>query len=73
MQAMSGFAIQFNKNSFGLVPGAPLNVQQPLLPNMSADVSLPLATTGPIAKMNPLTNLQVAIKVRARRRRHIKS
>lgn len=62
MQAMSSFAIQFNKNSFGLSPAAPINIQQPLLPNVSAEVSLPLTANGAIAKMDPLTNLQVAIK-----------
>jgi len=61
MQLMNGFGIQLNKNSFGLVPAQPLNV--PSIPsNQSVDVSLPLATTGPVQKMEPLTNLQVAIK-----------
>lgn len=62
MQAMSGFAIQFNRNSFGLLPAQPLTVQSPLMPNQSSDVRLPLNTTGPIMAMNPLTNLQVAVK-----------
>ncbi|UYV65018.1 AP1B1, partial [Cordylochernes scorpioides] len=62
MQAMSGFAIQFNKNSFGLAPAQPLQVPAPLQPNASADVVLPLNTLGPVQKMDPLTNLQVAIK-----------
>ena len=61
MQLMNGFGIQMNKNSFGLVQAQPLNV--PSVPaNQSVDVSLPLATTGPIQRMDPLTNLQVAIK-----------
>ncbi|RWS31302.1 AP-1 complex subunit beta-1-like protein, partial [Leptotrombidium deliense] len=62
MQAMTSFAVQFNKNSFGLSPAQPLAVQTPLLPNMSSDVSFPLNAMGPIQKMDPLTNLQVAIK-----------
>ncbi|KAH6932742.1 hypothetical protein HPB50_009063 [Hyalomma asiaticum] len=62
MQAMTGFAIQFNKNSFGLAPAQPLQVQAPLQPNFPADASLPLSTTGPVQKMDPLTNLQVAVK-----------
>lgn len=62
MQAMTGFAVQFNKNSFGLTPAQPLQVQAPLQPNFPADVSLQLATNGPVQKMDPLTNLQVAIK-----------
>ncbi|XP_054715206.1 AP-1 complex subunit beta-1-like [Uloborus diversus] len=61
MQAMHSFAIQFNKNSFGLAPAQQLQVQ-PLSPNTSADVSLPLNTLGAVQKMDPLTNLQVAIK-----------
>lgn len=62
MQPMAGFAIQFNKNSFGLVPANPLQIQSPLPPNQTASSSLVLNTTGPIQKMEPLTNLQVAIK-----------
>uniref|UniRef100_A0A095C643 AP-2 complex subunit beta n=1 Tax=Schistosoma haematobium TaxID=6185 RepID=A0A095C643_SCHHA len=59
---MSGFAIQFNKNSFGLVPAQALNVPTPLMPHQSVNVSLPLATTGPVMKMVPLMNLQIAVK-----------
>ena len=62
MSAMTGFAIQFNKNSFGLACASPLVVPSPLNPNQTVDVSLPLSNTGPIQKMDPLTNLQVAIK-----------
>ncbi|XP_060603600.1 AP-1 complex subunit beta-1-like [Ruditapes philippinarum] len=62
MQPMTGFAIQFNKNSFGLMPAQVLNIRSPLPPNQSASTSLPLNTTGPIQKMEPLTLLQVAIK-----------
>lgn len=62
MQLMNGFGIQLNKNSFGLVPAQPLNV--PSIPsNQSVDVSLPLATTGPVQRMEPLTNLQVRKKI----------
>ena len=62
MQAMSGFAVQLNKNSFGLTMAQPLNVPSPLNPNQNADVSVTLLTTGAVQKMDPLTNLQVAIK-----------
>jgi AP-1 complex subunit beta-1 len=62
MSAMTGFAIQFNKNSFGLAAASPLTVPTPLNPNQTVDVSLPLSNTGAIQKMDPLTNLQVAIK-----------
>ncbi|XP_040579652.1 AP-2 complex subunit beta [Lepeophtheirus salmonis] len=61
MQPMSGFGIQMNKNSFGIIPAEPLNV--PSIPaNQSVDVSLQLLTNGPIQRMEPLTNVQVAIK-----------
>ncbi|GAB0088065.1 AP complex subunit beta [Sergentomyia squamirostris] len=61
MQAMQGFAIQLNKNSFGLVPSSPLQVA-PLQPSQTIDTSLVLGTTGPVQRMEPLNNLQVAIK-----------
>jgi hypothetical protein len=62
MQAMGGFAIQFNKNSFGIIPAQPLQVPSPLNPNQSVDVQLFLSTTGPVQRMEPISNLQVAIK-----------
>ncbi|XP_064612235.1 AP-1 complex subunit beta-1-like [Liolophura sinensis] len=62
MQSMGEFAVQFNKNSFGLMPASPLQVQSPLLPNQTANASLPLNTLGLVQRMEPLTNLQVAIK-----------
>ena len=62
MGAMTGFAIQFNKNSFGLAPATALQVAAPLTANQSVQVSLPLNTTGPVMRMDPLTNLQVAMK-----------
>ncbi|XP_065663309.1 AP-1 complex subunit beta-1 isoform X2 [Hydra vulgaris] len=61
MQPMGGFAIQFNKNSFGLTP-AVLNVPAPLLPNQSTEVSLALGLAGGVMKMEPINNLQVAVK-----------
>jgi len=62
MQPMMGLAVQFNKNSFGLQPASPLNIQQPLPPGQSASTSLPFNTQGQIQKMDPLTTLQVAVK-----------
>lgn len=61
MQAMQNFAIQLNKNSFGLTPAQPLNVPT-LNAGQSLDVTVPMNTTGPVQKMDPLTNIQVAIK-----------
>lgn len=62
MGAMTGFAVQFNKNSFGIIPAQPLNVPLPLQPSYPQDISLPLTIGGPVNKMTPLTNVQVAIK-----------
>ena len=59
MQAMNNFAIQLNKNSFGLAPQQQMNV--PILnAGQTLDVSLPMTTTGPVQKMDPLTNIQVS-------------
>ncbi|KAL0979354.1 hypothetical protein UPYG_G00184040 [Umbra pygmaea] len=62
MSVMTDFAIQFNRNSFGLAPAGPLQVLSPLNPNQTIEVSLPLSTVGPVMKMEPLNNLQVAVK-----------
>lgn len=61
MQPMGGFAIQFNKNSFGVSPSAPMP-NNPLPQNQSTEVSLMLNTSGPVQKMQPINNLQVAVK-----------
>ena len=58
---MSDFAIQFNKNSFGLSPAEPLQLPS-LAPNASQDVSLPMNNLGAIQRMDPLQKLQIAIK-----------
>merc|ERR1740129_1862369 len=61
MQAMNTFAVQLNKNSFGLAPQQQINV--PILnAGQTLDVSLPMTCTGPVQKMDPLTNIQVAVK-----------
>ncbi|XP_023136964.1 AP-1 complex subunit beta-1 isoform X3 [Amphiprion ocellaris] len=62
MSVMTDFAIQFNRNSFGLAPAGPLQVLTPVSPNQSIEVALPLNTVGPVMKMEPLNNLQVAVK-----------
>ncbi|CAL8128291.1 unnamed protein product [Orchesella dallaii] len=61
-EPLSGFAIQFNKNSFGVIPAHPLQLPNVLTLNQSSDVSLLLSSEGPVQKMEPLNNLQVAIK-----------
>merc|ERR1712241_741285 len=53
MQPLSGFGIQFNKNSFGLAPAQPLNVPS-IPPNQSVDVSLPMNTGGAVQKNGAL-------------------
>ncbi|CAF0817452.1 unnamed protein product [Didymodactylos carnosus] len=62
LQPMSDFALQLNRNSFGLTPATPLQMASPLFPNQSSSTQLQLNTNGQILKMDPLTNLQVAIK-----------
>ncbi|XP_077456568.1 AP-1 complex subunit beta-1 isoform X5 [Stigmatopora argus] len=62
MSVMTDFAVQFNRNSFGLAPAGPLQVLTPVSPNQSIEVVLPLNTVGPVMKMEPLNNLQVAVK-----------
>ncbi|XP_046474029.1 AP-1 complex subunit beta-1 isoform X1 [Neodiprion pinetum] len=62
MQPMGGFAIQLNKNSFGLTPAAPLQVGGPLNPGASIETSVILSTAGAVQRMDPLNDLQVAMK-----------
>lgn len=59
MQALTGFAIQLNKNSFGLSPAAPLQVA-PLQPSQTTEASLILSSVGTVQRMEPLNNLQVS-------------
>ncbi|CAK1541735.1 unnamed protein product [Leptosia nina] len=61
MQPMTGFAIQLNKNSFGVYPAGALSVGA-VGAGARADAPLPLATGGPVQRMDPLNNLQVAVK-----------
>ena len=58
MQPMNNFGIQFNKNSFGLIPAQQINVPN-VPPNQNVEISVPLSTQGPVQRMEPLTNLQV--------------
>lgn len=62
MQPMTAFAIQLNKNSFGVMPARALQVLSPLPPGVTTEAVLAIATTGQVQRMEPLTNLQVAIK-----------
>mmetsp|Transcript_43715 Transcript_43715/g.52861 ORF Transcript_43715/g.52861 Transcript_43715/m.52861 type:complete len:831 (-) Transcript_43715:12-2504(-) len=60
---LDGFQIQFNKNSFGLTPGAPLQLPA-VAPGGSATTRLPLLTTGAVAPGPTSPQLQIAIKNR---------
>ncbi|CAI2347497.1 unnamed protein product [Caenorhabditis sp. 36 PRJEB53466] len=62
MQAISGFAVQFNRNSFGLVPAEQPN-PTPLLPNQSQSHTLLCDTSGPVQVTTPLTNLQKMVLI----------
>ena len=61
---LSGFAIQFNKNSFGLVPETPASLgqclPQQIMPGQSASGSCPLLTNGPLSDSKGV--VQMAIK-----------
>ncbi|KAJ2884975.1 hypothetical protein H4R27_001702 [Coemansia aciculifera] len=58
------FAIQFNKNTYGITPSGSLNAGT-VMPMSSVEVSLPLVTGGPTMVMQPLTNIQIAVKCTA--------
>lgn len=60
-QSMGDFAIQFNKNSFGLSPETALTVPT-LAPDESFNTTLPLNNLGAVQRMDPLGKLQVAVK-----------
>jgi len=61
---LSGFAIQFNKNSFGLVPESPAALgaclPQQIMPGSSGSGTMPLLTNGPVAESSGA--VQMAIK-----------
>ena len=59
LQPLSGFALQINKNSFGLIPSTALQISQILSPNQTVPTTLVLNINGPTMKTQPLTNLQV--------------
>ena len=61
MQAMTGFAVQFNRNSFGLTP-SPLHIPHPIGANQSVQTSVALDILGPVQRLDPLNMIQVAIK-----------
>ncbi|KAH6836168.1 Adaptin family protein [Perilla frutescens var. hirtella] len=58
---LDGFMIQFNKNTFGLAAGGPLQVPQ-LQPGTSASVLLPMVLFQNISPGPPSSLLQVAVK-----------
>lgn len=60
MQPMADFAIQLNKNSFGVAPAGPLQVIAPLPPGQTSETSVPLNTNGIVQRMEPLNSLQVS-------------
>ncbi|KAJ1854941.1 hypothetical protein LPJ73_002399, partial [Coemansia sp. RSA 2703] len=61
---ISDFAIQFNKNTYGLMPSGSLGVGT-VAALHSVEVTLPLTLGGPAQVMQPLNNLQIAIKCTA--------
>ncbi|KAJ2483092.1 hypothetical protein IWW56_000612 [Coemansia sp. RSA 2131] len=58
---LTDFAIQFNKNTYGIMPGSALGVS--CVPSgRSTEIALPLVVGGPSAPTQPLTNIQIALK-----------
>ncbi|KAJ2833903.1 hypothetical protein GGI24_000650 [Coemansia furcata] len=62
--SIGDFAIQFNKNTYGITPSGSLNAGT-VMPMSSVEVNLPLVTGGPNMMMQPLTNIQIAVKCTA--------
>ncbi|KAJ2029034.1 AP-1 complex subunit beta-1 [Coemansia sp. S610] len=62
--SIGDFAIQFNKNTYGITPSGSLNAGT-VMPMSSVEVGLPLVTGGPTMEMQPLTNIQIAVKCTA--------
>uniref|UniRef100_A0A3Q3WVN6 Uncharacterized protein n=1 Tax=Mola mola TaxID=94237 RepID=A0A3Q3WVN6_MOLML len=60
LQHMNDFAEL--SSHFGVIPTSPLPIHTPLMPSQSIELSLPINTIGPVMKMDPLNNLQVAVK-----------
>ena len=59
---LSDFMMQFNKNSFGFVPG-PLTVNGPIAPNQVAEIKVPLSVNPAFIQPSQiLNNIHVAIK-----------
>mmetsp|Transcript_2691 Transcript_2691/g.8130 ORF Transcript_2691/g.8130 Transcript_2691/m.8130 type:complete len:253 (+) Transcript_2691:293-1051(+) len=59
--ALTGFAIQFNKNAFGIAPATPLRVSEPLQPG-SSDTILLQMKKGVAVDLSKGAVLQLAVK-----------
>jgi len=55
------FIFKIFSNSFGLIPSSQFNPGT-IFPNQTISTTLDCSTNGPVQKMEPLSNLQVAIK-----------
>eukprot|EP01028_Stygiella_incarcerata_P006880 TRINITY_DN27_c0_g1_i1.p1 TRINITY_DN27_c0_g1~~TRINITY_DN27_c0_g1_i1.p1 ORF type:complete len:903 (-),score=245.01 TRINITY_DN27_c0_g1_i1:190-2898(-) len=61
--SLLGFAIQFNKNMYGVVPAQPLRVPEPLMSGQRVSVTLPITALAPmVVPTAKTTDLQVAVK-----------
>ena len=58
---MTDFAIQFNVNTYGLLPNSPLSVGH-VTPGQTSKNSLELNRKGAPSPMNPPSLLQIAVK-----------
>jgi len=63
-QPLSGFALQYNKNSFGLVPQSPAALGEvipgPIMPGQSASGNMPVTAAGPLSDSKGV--VQMAMK-----------
>lgn len=68
MGPLSGFAVQFNKNSFGLIPENPNALgqclPQSIAPGQSASGSMPCAMTGPLSDSKGAVQMAVKTNVK---------
>ena len=59
---MSDFAIQINKNSFGITLASQLSLTAPLFPSQTIEIAVALTNSGAKMRMDPLNMLQIALK-----------
>eukprot|EP00668_Euglena_longa_P042073 GGOE01055472.1.p1 GENE.GGOE01055472.1~~GGOE01055472.1.p1 ORF type:complete len:946 (+),score=260.33 GGOE01055472.1:23-2839(+) len=61
-QSLMGFAMQINKNVFGLALASRMELPEPLMPGAAHTTKVPLTLSGPVAN---ISDLQIALKTNA--------